>query len=86
MKLKTADDESRATLKILEAAKIAGVGARSIYKGVADGTIPHLRFGRSILIPRAAFLRWLDSCGGAVPAGVENPVTGVESSSAGGLA
>jgi len=63
MKL-TKDDQARATLKIPEAAKIAGVGTRSIYKGIAAGQIPHLRFGRNILIPRTTFLRWLDSCGG----------------------
>jgi excisionase family DNA binding protein len=69
MKLKTAEGETRATLKIPEAAKIAGVGTRSIYIAVAAGTIPFLRFGRNILIPRSAFMRWLDSCGGRPQAG-----------------
>lgn len=64
MKLKTVDDQVRATLKIHEAAQIAGVGTRAIYVGVKTGKIPHLMFGRNILIPRTAFLRWLDSCGG----------------------
>jgi excisionase family DNA binding protein len=73
----TTDDQARATLKIPEAAKIAGVGTRAIYNGVADGKIPHLKFGRNILIPRSAFMRWLDSCGGAVPtASDDTGVTG----------
>jgi excisionase family DNA binding protein len=60
------EQNNRATYKVPEAAKVAGVGQIAIYKGVADGTIPHIRFGRNILIPRAAFHKWLDSCGAAV--------------------
>jgi excisionase family DNA binding protein len=63
MRLRT-NDAVRATLKIPEAAAIAGTGTRAIRDGVADGSIPHLRFGRNILIPKNAFNRWLDSCAG----------------------
>lgn len=55
--------EEPATYKVAEAARIARVGSAAIRKGIHAGTIPHLRFGRSILIPRVAFHRWLDSCG-----------------------
>jgi excisionase family DNA binding protein len=54
-----------ATLKVPEAARIARVGTAAIYKGVKEGTIPHLPFGRTIIIPRAAFMRFLESCGEA---------------------
>lgn len=54
-------DNNRVTLKVEEAAKIAGCGTRAIRNGVADGTIPCVRLSRNILIPRAAFLRWLDN-------------------------
>ncbi len=64
MKLKAVEDQVRATLKIHEAAKIAGVGTRAIYVGVKAGEVPHLMFGRNIPIPRTAFLRWLDTCAG----------------------
>jgi len=57
------DDKVRATLTITEAALIAGCGEKSIRDGVADGSIPHIRFGRKILLPRVAFTRWLDSAG-----------------------
>jgi excisionase family DNA binding protein len=57
------NDKTRVTLRIPEAARLAGVGARSIYLGVAAGAIPHIRFGRKILIPKAAFLRWIESGG-----------------------
>jgi excisionase family DNA binding protein len=56
-------DGTRVTLKVQEAAKIAGCGTRAIRNGVADGSIPSIRLSRNILIPRAAFLRWLDSAG-----------------------
>lgn len=53
----------RAVYKVAEAAKMAGVGERSIRRGIEDNSIPHLRFGRNIVIPKAAFHAWLDSCG-----------------------
>ncbi len=53
----------RATYKIPEAARVAGTGPKAIRDGIAAGRIPHIRFGRSILIPKSAFARWLDSCG-----------------------
>ena len=57
------DENVRATYKVKEAAKVAGSGERSIRDGIAAGAIPHIRMGRNILIPRAAFHRWLDNCG-----------------------
>jgi excisionase family DNA binding protein len=34
------------------------------YAAIKDGQVPHLRVGKKrILIPRAAFLRWLDASG-----------------------
>jgi excisionase family DNA binding protein len=56
-------DGVRATLKVHEAAQIAGTGSRAIRNGIADGTIPHIKFGRNIVIPRSAFLRFLDNAG-----------------------
>jgi excisionase family DNA binding protein len=53
----------RATIKVREAAQIADCGERAIRKKIADGSLPHIRFGRSIRISRSAFLRWLESCG-----------------------
>ena len=60
---KRTDDTVRCTYNVREAACVAGVGERSIRVGVAKGEIPHIRLSRSILIPRNAFHRWLDSCG-----------------------
>ena len=57
------DRNVRATYKVPEAAKVAGTGASAIREGIKGGRIPHIRFGRNILIPRNAFHKWLDSCG-----------------------
>jgi excisionase family DNA binding protein len=56
-------DNARVTLKVREAAQIAGCGERAIRNGIDEGSIPHLRFGRNIVIPRSAFLRYLDAAG-----------------------
>jgi excisionase family DNA binding protein len=56
-----------ATYKVEEAARVARVGSGAIRRGIKAGTIPHIRFGRNILIPKNAFHRFLDSCGS--PAG-----------------
>lgn len=57
------NENIRSTYKVGEAAKVAGSGTRSIRNKIDAGEIPHIRFGRTILIPRVAFHRWLDSCG-----------------------
>ena len=61
---KSHESETPATLKVPEAANIARVGTAAIYNGIKSGTIPHIKFGRNILLPKSAFLRWLDTCGG----------------------
>jgi excisionase family DNA binding protein len=51
------------TMKIPETARVAGCGQQAIRKGIAAGVIPHLKFGRNIVIPKQAFLRFLNSAG-----------------------
>jgi len=58
-----AKDSERATLKVEEAARIIGCGERKVREGVANGTIPSLRLGRNVLIPRIALLRWIENGG-----------------------
>lgn len=53
----------RVTIQVPQAALFAGTGEKSIRDGIRAGIIPHLKFGRNIVIPKAAFLRWLDSAG-----------------------
>jgi excisionase family DNA binding protein len=56
----TKSEITRATIKVREAAQIADCGEQAIRKKIADGSLPHLRFGRSIRISKTAFLRWLE--------------------------
>ena len=60
--------ESRATYKVPEAAKIAGCGERALRRAISLKHCPHLKFGRNIVIPKAAFHRWIDNCGEGVAA------------------
>lgn len=57
------DDTKRSTHTIPEAALIAGSGEAAIRKGINEGRIPHIRFGRKILIPKVAFQKWIDTAG-----------------------
>jgi excisionase family DNA binding protein len=51
------DDLAPVTPK--EAAETLGVNIKSVYDRIADGTLPHIKFGRLILIPRPAFAAFL---------------------------
>lgn len=60
----TSKTVNRAVYNVSEAAKIAGVGERAIRRGIKERRIPHLTFGRNIVLPKSAFHAWLDRCGG----------------------
>lgn len=47
------------TLLVEEAAHALGISRASAYEGVRTGTIPSIRIGRRILVPRAALERLL---------------------------
>ena len=56
--------KSNAMLKPDEAHRLMGTTAisrASFYAGLRRGEIPNRRVGRRILIPRHAFLRWLEA-------------------------
>jgi excisionase family DNA binding protein len=50
----------RLTLTVEEAAEILGISRSSAYEAVGRGEIPSLRFGKRIVIPRAALFRLVD--------------------------
>jgi excisionase family DNA binding protein len=52
-----------ATLKVPNVAGILNCGEESVRKLIRKGVIPHLRFGRNIVIPKHAFFQWLESAG-----------------------
>jgi excisionase family DNA binding protein len=51
------------TIKVAQAARLAGCGQLAIRRGISEGTIPSIRFGRNVLLPRAAFVEWINRCG-----------------------
>ena len=50
----------RATLTVAEVAKRLGVGINQAYAAVHDGTIPTIKIGKRILVPKAALERMLN--------------------------
>jgi excisionase family DNA binding protein len=52
-------DQRRATVTVLEAAEILGVGRNQAYEGVKNGQIPVIRIGKRLLVPMAALERML---------------------------
>ena len=51
--------EERLTLSVEETARVLGISRGSCYEAVKQGQIPHIRFGKRILIPRKALLKML---------------------------
>jgi excisionase family DNA binding protein len=48
------------TMKVPEAARVLGISRGHAYAAAADGTLPTIRIGRRLLVPRAALERLLD--------------------------
>ena len=58
-----------ATLTVDEAHALIGkskISRGGLYAAISRQEVPHLRLGSRILIPRNAFMRWLESAGRAV--------------------
>jgi len=51
--------ELRLTLTADEVAEILGIGRSAVYESIRRGDLPALRFGRRVVVPRAALLRLL---------------------------
>ncbi len=60
--MKTAD-----VLTVEEARQILRLGRNAAYEAIRRGEIPVLRFGRRIVVPRAALERMLSEAGKAEP-------------------
>jgi excisionase family DNA binding protein len=58
---KEQEQMERLTVTVSEAAKILGVSRMTAYTAVREGTIPSLKIGRRVLVPRAALERLLDA-------------------------
>lgn len=50
----------RLTMNVADLRQALGIGRAQAYELVNRADFPAIRLGRKILIPRDAFLRWLD--------------------------
>ena len=57
----------RRTFTVREAAQVLGIGRDATYAAVQTGTIPSIRVGRRVVIPREAIGRILDQGRTLVP-------------------
>jgi excisionase family DNA binding protein len=60
-------DGKAATLTVDEAHGVIGkdkISRGGFYAAINRHEVPHLRLGHRILIPRHAFMQWLESAGG----------------------
>ena len=51
-----------------EAAEALGLGKSTIYRLIAEGTIPSVRINKTIRVPVAGLRAWAASMGEAIPA------------------
>lgn len=47
-------------MSVAEAGALLGLGRSAAYESIRRNEIPHLKFGRRIVVPRAAVLRMLE--------------------------
>ena len=65
-------NSERPTLSIAETADLLGISRWLVQQAVHDGSLPSLRVGRRILIPRVRLQAWLDGSGPtAMPAAAQ---------------
>jgi len=54
--------EKRLCIKVPEAAEMLGISRNFAYQLVREGKLPSIRFGKRILIPRAALDKMMEKC------------------------
>ena len=55
----------RLTYSVLEASELLGISRSRVYLAIHSGDLPHLRFGRRVVIPRVALHQMIDQAGSA---------------------
>jgi len=57
----TAGDHDAAVINLDErqAAKFLGIGARTLWQMRKDGSVPHVKFGKSVRYPKPLLIKWL---------------------------
>jgi len=57
--MRTDNNREKATYSVERTTVLLGLSKSSVYEGIRNGQIPHIRIGRRILIPRIALDRML---------------------------
>ena len=57
------NDVESAVLSVNECAKLLKISRGSAYQGISQNSIPHIKIGRRILIPKVALQRLLSGAG-----------------------
>ena len=57
------NDLERLTLTVREAGRVLGLSRGAAYEAVRTGSIPSIRIGKRILIPKVALMRLLEKAG-----------------------
>jgi excisionase family DNA binding protein len=63
VQLRNAPADDMRPLKVIEGKELSGLGLNQMYRAIERGEIPSIRVGRRILLPRKAFLAWLNGNG-----------------------
>jgi excisionase family DNA binding protein len=58
-------DDEPLLVSVKDAARLLGIGRDAAYSLVREGTLPSIRLGRRILIPRGALEAWVRRAGDA---------------------
>ena len=53
------DDDDKINLDERQAAKFLGIGARTLWQLRKNGSVPYVRFGKSVRYPKPLLVRWL---------------------------
>jgi excisionase family DNA binding protein len=64
-KRKVHNEDVRLTYGVQEAGRLLGLSRWAAYEAVKSGSIPSIRIGGRLLVPKAALHRMLDSAGTA---------------------
>ncbi len=51
--------ESQKCLSVAETARLLGICESKVYRLVREGSLPHLRIGRRLIIPTTALQEWI---------------------------
>ena len=55
--------EESLVLSVVEAGRLINCGRNKAYELARTGQLPTIRLGRKLVVPRAAFVRWLAEAG-----------------------